>query len=186
MLPTDTLKEEHKVIERMLKVMEAISDRLEKEEDISPDVFENVIDFIQTFADRCHHAKEEDLLFDLAISRGIPKRGSPIGVMLFEHDQGRNFVKGMVQALEEYIKGNKSVRSSLAENARGYAELLSQHIEKENYILYPMINNVLTEDDQKELLEKFEEVEHEQIGEEKHHQYIDLVERLEKEFIKAH
>lgn len=186
MLPTDTLKEEHKVIERMLKVIEAISDRLEKEEDISPDVLENVIDFIRTFADRCHHGKEEDLLYPCAESRGIPKHGGPIEVMLIEHNQGRNFVKGMAQALEKYTQGNKNVRSSLAENARGYVELLSQHIEKENYILYPMVNDVLTEDDQKELLEKFEEVERKQIGEGKHHQYIHLVERLEKEFIKAH
>ena len=58
---TGSLKEEHEVIERILKILNVASDRLERGEDVSPEIFKKAIDFIRTFADRCHHGKEEDM-----------------------------------------------------------------------------------------------------------------------------
>lgn len=182
-LPTESLMEEHRVIERMLKVIEAISDRLEKGDNVSPDILENVLDFIRTFADKCHHGKEEDLLYPRAESRGIPREGGPIGMMLIEHDEGRSFVKEMAKALEKHSGGDRSAQTVFANNGKAYSGLLSQHIYKEDNILYPMINNVLSEEDQEEMSERFERVERERIGEGRHHHYIHLIEGLEREFV---
>jgi hemerythrin-like domain-containing protein len=65
-------------------------------------------------------------------------------------------------------------------NARGYAGLLAPHIFKEDNILYPMADRNIPEKEQKVLEEKFEKVEKEVIGEGKHHEYLHLVEELEK------
>jgi len=178
---TEDLREEHRVIERMLRVLNVACDRLEMGEEVSPDLFRRSIDFIRTFADSCHHGKEEDALFPVVEKRGIPRQGGPIGVMLMEHDQGRKFVRAFAQAVEKYGKGDKSAKQAIIENARGYARLLSQHIPKEDNILYPLADKVLGSSEQKELWEKFERIEKERIGEGKHQEYLHLVMEIEKE-----
>lgn len=177
---TENLKEEHRVIERMLKILDVACNRLQRSEDVSPEIFEKAIDFIKTFADRCHHGKEQDTLFPFLGERGIPTREGPIAVMLMEHDQGRRYVKGLAEALAKYEGGDKAAKVAIVENARGYVDLLAQHIYKEDNILYPMGDRVLSQSDNKELLEKFEKIEREIIGEGKHEYYLHMVDELEK------
>jgi len=97
-----------------------------------------------------------------------------------EHDQGRGFVRAFAEAVEKYERGDKTAKQAIIENARGYTSLLSQHIPKENDILYPLADRMLGENQQKELLEKFEKIERERIGVGKHHEYLHLVMELEK------
>lgn len=82
MKPTEQLKEEHKAIKLMLKVLEAMCRRLENKENIPKEHFEKVLEFIKVFADKCHHGKEEDLLFPAMEKAGIPREGGPLNVML--------------------------------------------------------------------------------------------------------
>ena len=51
------------------------------------------------FADKCHHGKEEDVLFPELEKAGIARQGGPIGVMLHEHVSGREFIRRMSEAL---------------------------------------------------------------------------------------
>jgi len=181
MSATQSLKEEHQIILRMTKILNVAASKLEKDENISPQVFRKAVDFIQTFADRCHHGKEQDTLFPLMGQRGIPTTEGPIAVMLIEHEQGRRYVKGLAETLTNYESGNKAAKRAIVENARGYAELLDQHIYKEDNILYPMGDRVLSQSDNEDLLEKFDKIEKERIGEEKHEYYLNMIEELEKE-----
>jgi hemerythrin-like domain-containing protein len=71
--PIEVLMHEHRVIERMLKVRTAVAQKTDIDEEVDADTFEKTIDFIRTFADRCHHAKEEGELFPLIERRGIPQ-----------------------------------------------------------------------------------------------------------------
>jgi len=180
MRPTEELKGEHKVILRMLKIFEKAAQSLKEGNDIPAEVFKKAVDFIRNFADRCHHGKEENTLFPMMEKYGIPREGGPLGVMLYEHTLGRNFVKGMAEADEKYEKGDKSSIEDLIKNARGYAGLLAPHIFKEDNILYPMADRNIPEKEQKVLEEKFEKIEKEVIGEGKYHEYLHLVEELEK------
>jgi len=100
--------------------------------------------------------------------------------MLSEHEEGRGYVRGLAQALEQWQKGDKSAARAVASNARGYADVLANHIPKEDDILYPMGENILPEGVKKGLLEAYEAVE-KRLGEGKHHEYIHLIEELEKE-----
>ena len=180
MKPTDELKEEHQIILRMLKVLEKAAQDLEEGKEVPKELFKKAVDFIRNFADRCHHGKEENTLFPMMEKYGIPREGGPLGVMLYEHTLGRNFVKGMAEADAKYEKGDKSSIEDLIKNARGYAGLLAPHIFKEDNILYPMADRNIPEKEQKVLEEKFEKVEKEVMGEGKHHEYLHLIEELEK------
>lgn len=182
MKPTEILKEEHKEIRRMLKILGKMSEKLRSGEKIERNVLEKILEFIKIFADKCHHGKEEDLLFPAMEEAGIPREGGPIGVMLYEHNVGRNAVKGMTEGIEEFYQGNENARKKITENAEIYIELLDSHIYKEDNILYPMADMHLSEEQQKELLEKFEEVEKNIVGEGKHHEFLELLENLEKYF----
>jgi len=183
MTPTELLKQEHRSIEEMLKVMEAVCKKLESGEQVSTDDLDNIVEFIKVFADKSHHGKEEDLLFTAMIDAGIPKEGGPIAVMLTEHDMGRNFVKGLSQAIEDYGKGNTESSAQIIENARNYASLLSNHIFKEDNILYPMADTHLSDEKQNELLKEFDVVQNEKIGADKHTELLNILNELKEKYL---
>lgn len=182
MRPTEELVTEHNAIKRMLGILESVSRRLEAGKTVKAEHLERIVDFIQGFADRCHHGKEEDLLFPAMEEAGIPRQGGPIGVMLYEHTQGRDYVRGMAEAVADYRAGDIGAISRIIENARGYVQLLSQHIYKEDNILYPMADRFLSPQKQAELLEAFAQVERERMGPGKHEEYHALLEELERAY----
>ncbi|MGQ9555776.1 MAG: hemerythrin domain-containing protein [Anaerolineae bacterium] len=159
MTPTAQLKTEHEAIKLMLRVLDEVSARLDAGQPVPPQHLNQITEFIQVFADRCHHGKEEDLLFPAMEEAGIPREGGPIGVMLAEHDIGRNFVRGMREGVARYEAGDRRACSQIADNARGYVNLLRQHIQKEDDILYMMADMHLLSQKQEQLLEQFEKVE---------------------------
>jgi len=179
--PTDILTEEHNVIKRLIAVLHRAADRLEGGEAVPAEVFRQAVDFIRTFGDKCHHAKEQDILFPALVERGMPQEEGPIAVMLYEHDQGRAYTSAMAEATEAYAQGDEKAKEKIITNARGYGDLLLQHIDKEDNVLYVMANRILSDSDQDELLEKFEAAEA-AMGQGTHEKYLQLVEQLEKEW----
>ncbi|MFW9993649.1 MAG: hemerythrin domain-containing protein [Candidatus Odinarchaeota archaeon] len=183
MNPTDVLKEEHAAIQQMLTIMERICSLIDEAKPVDPDDLEQVVDFIQTFADKCHHGKEEDLLFPAAEAAGIPRTGGPVGVMLREHVSGREFVRNMKEAVTACKAGDGEAAKLFSEHTRKYIALLRSHIAKEDNILYPMIDQRLTAGKQQELLEAFDRVEQEVVGAGKHEAYHALLKRLASEYV---
>ncbi|MBU90648.1 cation-binding protein [Candidatus Woesearchaeota archaeon] len=158
--PTKILSDEH---QNILKVIDALTKEcisLESGKELDKDFFEKAIDFIRNYADKFHHAKEEDILFVELNKDDIEMHCNPIPQMLHEHDLGRDLVKGMEQTLKENNK------AKVIENARGYAQLLQEHIDKEDNILYPMADEALNQQTQKEILEKFKQAESERKADE--------------------
>lgn len=180
MRPTEILKEEHMAIKLMLKIAENVCQRLERGEAVPPKHLADIVTFIRGFADKCHHAKEEGLLFPAMEKAGVPRQGGPIGVMLAEHEQGRNYVKNMTDAVEKYRPGNQGAALQFVENARNYIALLSQHIDKEDNILYEIADKRLSEVAQEELGRGFERVEQEEMGPGKHEEFHKILELLKK------
>jgi len=181
MKATDTLMEEHRVIERVLEVLQVGADKLESGELIRPEFFLDAADFIKGFADGCHHKKEEGVLFPKMEQQGIPSQGGPIGVMLSEHQMGRVYTKSMREGAERLLAGDGTAQAEVVKSARNYVELLQQHIFKEDNILFPMANRVIPPAEQEQVWEDFEHVEHEETGEGVHEKYLALAEKLEKE-----
>ena len=152
---TMNLENDHIYVLKLTDVMKAIthSDK--------PDInhIESIIDIIRNFADGVHHAKEENLLFPALGKKGFSPQQGPVAVMLHEHVEGRNFVKGIAENLELFKNGSKTAIVLLYQNMEGYAELLDSHILKENNILFRMADNVLSDAEQKDLLKEFENIE---------------------------
>jgi hemerythrin-like domain-containing protein len=181
MQATQTLMEEHRVIERVLTALQIAANRVSRGEGIRPAFFVNAALFIQNFADGCHHRKEEGVLFIAMNNSGVPAQGGPIGVMLAEHEQGRAFTRAMKDAAQKWEAGDLSAQAAVVQNALGYVALLRQHIQKEDNILFPMADRVIPTDRQEKVAADFEHIEHEETGEGVHEKYLALAEVLEKE-----
>ena len=142
-----------------------------------------IADFIRGFADGCHHHKEENVLFKMMAEQGLPVEGGPVGVMLQEHELGRQYTRGMRAAAEKWEQGDESARPEVLRNALGYVALLRQHIAKENNILFPMADRVIPRVEHPAVLEGFEHVENEETGEGIHEKYLALAEKLSLEAV---
>jgi len=140
---TQKLKDEHQLILRMLALLEQAANRTEAGSFRDYRFYLDGVDFIRNFADRFHHAKEEDILFEALVENGMPRANSPVAAMLMEHDQGRAFVRGMEGAATRALAGEPGQDEEIVGNARGYLELLREHISKEDEILYPLAERVL-------------------------------------------
>ncbi len=184
MKATEQLKAEHAGIKLMLEVLEEICKRLEAGKRVDTNHLEHIIEFIQVFADKCHHAKEEDLLFPAMEKAGVLKEGGPLGVMLAEHKEGRDYALMMKEAVMGYkAKADEEAALKFIKNARNYINLLSRHIDKEDNLLYPMADASLSKNKQEELSEKFERIEIERIGSGMHERFHVFLDYLREAYL---
>lgn len=168
---TQNLEDDHIHILRLTEIMEHMT--YESEADVSH--LENIVDIIINFADRIHHAKEEDVFFPFLSQRGFSNSQGPIGVMLHEHVTGRNLVQSMAENIAFYKQGDKKALEKAYQYMRDYAELLRSHIFKENNILFRIADRVLTQEDNEELLLKFGKTKPEEIPSEEYIKRIDAL-----------
>ena len=137
MKPTEDLIHEHKAIKIMLGVMAKIVENITKAKDFDVNEIDKIVDFLKIFADKCHHGKEENVLFPALIAAGIQKENGPVGVMLHEHVLGREYIKDINDGAESYKSGNVAATQIIASAMFKYVTLLNNHIQKENNILFP-------------------------------------------------
>lgn len=178
MRPTEILSNEHRVIELVIDCLEEMTNRAMKEGRLEKEPAEQAIAFIKGFADGCHHGKEEARLFPAMEAKGMPRDGGPIGVMLHEHKVGRTHVQGMTLHLEKAAAGDGAALNAFASHAHGYADLLRQHIQKEDQILFPMAERMMTDEDRATLLGQFDHVEQHEMGAGTHERFLAIAESL--------
>lgn len=171
---TQDLRSEHDSILHVLQILDKMTQTTALEKDQKLDYYGQVIYFLKTFADKCHHGKEENILFNELVAKGIPNENGPIGVMLSEHVQGRGFIADMSHGVEER---DIAVFNQAAER---YAALLRNHIDKENNVLFVMADKVLDEDAQDQMYEKFQQHEEEVIGHGIHEKLHGMIETWAK------
>lgn len=147
------LSDEHKNILEVINALIKECDSIESRKEIDKDFFKKTIDFVKSYADKFHHAKEEDILFVELCKDEVQMHCNPIQQMLYEHDLGRNFIK----ELEKGVKENN--REKIIKNAKEYAHLLQEHIFKEDNILYPMADEALNSNIKNKILERFKKIE---------------------------
>ncbi len=148
---TEDLMKEHQLILKYVDLMERYAEYSLKHPGtpILLDKAAGFIGFIKEFADHFHHAKEEDILFPHLEMPGVLTHCNPVPQMLSEHHKAREFVHNMERATQE------KALTELADNAAQYAQLLKEHIYKEDNILYPMAERGLSDQAKTALLEEY-------------------------------
>ncbi len=175
---TAVLVEEHRLILRMITLLEKNTALMLQGRFDDWGFFPDAVDFIRSYADRFHHAKEEDVLFVELVNNGMPAERSPVEAMLMAHDQGRGFVAGMEAAAQAVVAGDAEQVAGIYENARAYAALLRDHIDKEDDILYPLAEKVLPAEVRPRMVEAYQAAEA-AVPADFNQRYLALVERYE-------
>ncbi|MCG3138822.1 MAG: hypothetical protein HJJLKODD_02691 [Phycisphaerae bacterium] len=173
------LVDEHEVILGALEALEIVAQ--DQRRLFESDFYVQAFDFFPAFADQCHHAKEEDHLFPVLERRGIAKSGGPIGCMLYEHDEGRAHVRAIKKALAADPGGQQTTtQDTIRREALQFVQLLRQHIQKENEILFIMGDRMMTEQDKTDLVQKFNCTAHSPLPVGSHEKYIALAGELRR------
>jgi hemerythrin-like domain-containing protein len=173
---TQDLRNEHDAILHVFTILDIMLSSNTKSDADNLQFGNELVHFLKIFADKCHHGKEEDILFKELERKGVPNEGGPIGAMLQEHQQGREFIALMNTSLESKDLAN------FKNHAINYRDLLRNHIAKENNVLFMMADKLLDDKKQDELFEKFEIHEETVIGHGVHEELHAKIHTWEDEF----
>jgi hemerythrin-like domain-containing protein len=178
----DDLRSEHEAVRLMLRILDKFAVGLERGMPSETEDGAAMLDFLRTFVDRCHHAKEEEHLFPLAERMRIPA-GPEIGTLRREHREARAFVNGMDDALAGWSNGDVAAKGIFASNFRSYDDLMRRHTDNEDDLLFPEMESVMTREQDAELAQCFAALERERIGAGKYNEYHRLLESLERKYL---
>jgi hemerythrin-like domain-containing protein len=145
--PMKKLVDEHVLIQRWIALIPQVLEHLDVESPEDLKIISEGADFIRSYADKFHHAKEEDILF-----KYFDENLDVLKTMLEDHTKGRGHVKALIEAVE------KKNKKGIVEHLNAYRELLTEHIKKEDEILYPWMDRNLSVKEVGELFSKFNDV----------------------------
>lgn len=177
MMPIGPLMIEHRLIERMIKQLNGKSKIFHKEKEVDTIFIDKTVDFIRMYADRCHHGKEEYILFrDLAKKQLQPEHKKIMDELVSEHVYGRNITKSLVLAKEKYGQGDKAALSDIVKLMVKLAEFYPKHIEKEDKHFFLPCMNYFSKQEQAAMLNEFWEFDR-KLFHEKYKKIVDEVEQ---------
>jgi hemerythrin-like domain-containing protein len=179
MMPIGPLMIEHRLIERMIALMGNELQRLKAEKEVDTAFILTAVDFIRTYADRCHHGKEEDILFRELQKKDLSKEHERVmNELLEEHKWGRKITGRLVEANEGYIDGDKKTLSIISDCLRSLVEFYPKHIEKEDRHFFIPVMEYFSQDEKDALLKEGYEFDQKLI----HEKYEETVVEAEKRF----
>lgn len=145
--PIQMLVDEHTIIKKVIAAIPSLLDSAKADFENAKFKLQEVLNFIRQYADKFHHAKEEEILFTL-----FGEKNAIIDAMYVEHKIGRSYVQSASDVLET------GDINTIAASLTGYAGLLTEHIRKEDEILYPWIDRSLSDKQVGFLYSRFAEV----------------------------
>jgi hemerythrin-like domain-containing protein len=182
---TEGLILEHNAIEEMLSVMNKIAGNIEKEKGFDTGDVERIIEFLRIYADKCHHGKEEIALFPALVMTGVKEDSNQVEAMLQEHNVGRGYINGLIAGVEDYKKNYSTSYVLVSACLTNYANLLHSHIQKEEEVLFPIADKVLTEQKRDKILEQFKTIEEEVTEHSDIGQYHELIKQLKNKYLSS-
>ncbi|TFF88729.1 MAG: cation-binding protein [Promethearchaeota archaeon] len=155
MKPIGPLMMEHRLISRMIKVIEIELNKIKRKNEVNPVFIDIMVDFIRFYADKTHHGKEEDILFRELKKKELSESHETImNELINEHIFARETTGNLVDAKEEYIKGNTEKLDIIIEMIETLIEFYPKHIDKEDNHFFIPVMEYFTDEEQKAMLEE--------------------------------
>ena len=155
MMPIGPLMVEHRLIERMIALVDREAKRIRATGKVDTDFVLSAIDFIRLYADRCHHGKEEDILFRALKEKPLPANlRAVLEELEAEHAQGRRTAARMALVRERVLMGDKAAVRDLAALMEDVARFYPLHIAKEDQAFFLPCMEFLSAEEQARLLEE--------------------------------
>ena len=182
MSPTENLKREHEAIYDVLNIMSRIADDIKAKKVFYTSDIDTIADFLIVFWYNCHNQKEEQVFYPALVRAGIQTDDESIGDISHEHSMGRIYIREMCYSIENCKIGNSFSCERLVDSLNNYIDLLRFHIQKEEEVLFPKADVVLTEEELCEISNQFEAIEEQTIGHSVHEQYFELLKQLKGQY----
>jgi hemerythrin-like domain-containing protein len=156
MMPIGPLMIEHRLIERMVKLMADELPKMEEKRGVNIGFLSEAIDFIRTYADRCHHGKEEDILFrDLASKPLSAEHKRVMSELVEEHISARKMVGRLLDAKERYARTQKNGFQEIITCITELVQFYPVHIEKEDKHFFLPCMKYFTQKEKDDMLQEF-------------------------------
>jgi hemerythrin-like domain-containing protein len=183
MEPIGPLMHEHRLIERMVVLMARELTRIRENVAVDPEfafvdpVFiDKAVDFLRTYADRCHHGKEEDIFFaELAKKPLSPEHRQVMEELNAEHVQARETTERLVKGKEGYLLEKKGALDTVIASLTWLTEFYPRHIEKEDKRFFFPCLEYFTPAERQDLLVRMADFDRQLI----HEKYTGLVSSIE-------
>ncbi|MBN1359481.1 MAG: hemerythrin domain-containing protein [Sedimentisphaerales bacterium] len=176
MKPIGPLMVEHRLIERMLVVLEQGLDAMRDTDRADTDLIAIGVDFFRTYADRTHHGKEEDILFKALVDKPLTgEQRQTMRRLMHEHVWARQAVGKLASANDRYRTGDAAALQTILYELGKLIEFYPQHIETEDRRFFLPVMDYFTATEQQAMLAQFQQFDAQQI----HDKYAALVEQAE-------
>lgn len=183
MIGTEDLRSEHVGVRRMLAIMTSMARAARQGQALEAGELDQVVDFLRVFVDKCHHHKEEQLLFPAMRAAGIASAEGTIDGLLAEHVQGRQAVAAIAMEAQRMGEGDESAKARIADVIDGYTALLDAHILREESDCFDVADRELPPSVQTELAEGYDRIERDVVGGGVHEAFHELLDRLGRKYL---
>ncbi len=180
MLPIGPLMVEHRLIEKIVAIMEKQADRIKKNQLADIGYVDSIIDFVKTYADRCHHGKEEDILFKGLKDKNLSAEHlEMVNALIKEHNYARRITSQIVEERNNYFNSTSEAEKQLIafeiyEHLKALVNFYPVHIKKEDKEFFFPCMEYFTKKEKQKMLDQFFEFDRNLI----HQKYRKLVQEL--------
>ena len=176
MMPIGPLMVEHRLIERMAKLLKQEVETAGGDSPVDAVFIDRAVDFFRTYADRTHHGKEEDILFrDLENKQLSREHARIMRELVEEHVYARQKVGRLVQAREDYLAGDLAAEGEIVSIVLELVGFYATHIVKEDRHFFIPVMGYFSREEQDAMLGEFREFDRQMI----HEKYLKVVEAYE-------
>jgi len=175
--PAGPLMREHRVIERMIAVLAWQIEVIDASGSVDAAVIDTATDFIRWYADRCHHGKEEDILFRRLGEKDLdPPLAAAMADLIQDHVRGRTLTRRLADETRRYTAGEVSALSTIKATLAELVAFYPEHIAKEDRHFFKPCLQYFTDAEKAQMLVDFDEFDRALI----HEKYRAVVEAFER------
>lgn len=175
MNPIFDIKGEHAAITIILNAMNKLALDMRKGKFIDSYRIVQILDFLHTFSEHCHHEKEEKCLYPAILGHDIPWTADTIHHLINEQKTAHDYIKEIDSLFEEYLSGNTQIIDNLAQSMIKYVELEKNHIKILDCVVLPLCERILDTNTIRTISSDFRKIQDRNVGQMKHHEYYKLM-----------
>jgi len=176
---THSLKHDHRVIEQCLRALEGVCARLEYGEPVPAETLDQIHDFIEAYAESYHRGKEEKHMIPALLREGIVAADGGIEHTLSEHAAEARVLHELGNAIVAYCNAEQGAAGEVAFRGREYVNILTSHFEKEDTLLFKLVDELLPDSARDSLAAAFQRAD-EELGIGGRGKYEELARELER------
>lgn len=155
--PITQLIDEHRIMERVMDVMDKLAEGIEEQRPIPPDMIMGNIGMLLECNDEYHYGKEEDILLPFLEEIGKNEVKESIQSCITKYRENDKLLGTIISSVEHYSSGDMDATIRIMESIREFvANVRPLYLNEDEEIFLPLKNN-LTNEEMEKLKEKFQD-----------------------------